>query len=215
MQPPTRMVAGVCLVMGPALQALSTFFWKDGYQGLATGTLIVVATVCWIVGLGAVFRVIEERVPRYAAVGLPLTVYGCVGGVSFGVQGMYEELFGVPHDEAVRLLDQHPAPAFTAFWFAGPLFPLSIFALGLVLTRLRAVSPTIGVLMCVGALAFPLSRIPREAVVAHLADLLLLLPFLHLGVRLVTGRWTPGASPRGGASGQGPETSALSAQPPA
>jgi hypothetical protein len=187
-------VAAGCLVAGPVLQALSTYFWKDGYQGVDTGTLIVVATVCWIVGLAGVFRSIEDRVPRYAAVGFPLAVYGCVGGVSFGVQGMHEELFHADHAEAVRLLGEHPAAAFLAFWLAGPLFPVSLFVLGVVLTRLRVVPVVTGVLLCAGALAFPLSRIPRDAAVAHVADVLLLLPFVHLGLRLATDRWR-GAPP--------------------
>ncbi|WP_460806462.1 hypothetical protein [Micromonospora zhanjiangensis] len=153
-------IAGGCLVAAPAIQAGSTFFWRDQYQGTVAGALIVVASVCWIVGLVAVFRAIEHRVPRYAAVGLPLAVYGAIGGVCFGVQGIQEELFGVPHSEAVSLVNLHPLAAYLAFWFPGPLFPLSLFVLGLVLARLRAVPPALGVLISVAAVVFPASRIP-------------------------------------------------------
>jgi hypothetical protein len=187
----SRTVAGICLIMGPALQGISTFYWRGHYQGVAAGTLIVLATVCWIVGLVAVYRLIEPRVPRYAAVGLPLAIYGCVGGASFGLQGMHEEMFGVSHARAVHLLHEHPAAANLVFWFAGPTFPLSMFVLGAVLLRIRAVPALIGVLLCVSAIAFPLSRIPREMSIAHLADLALLVPFAHIGVRMVMGRFQP------------------------
>jgi hypothetical protein len=184
----TRVTAGVCLIVAPAVQALSTFFWDGHRQGLTTGALIVVATVCWITGIAAVFRLIEPRVPRYAAIGLPLAVYGFVGGAAFGVQGMNEELLGVSHDHAVRLLNEHPLAAFAAFWIAGPLFPVSLFVLGLVLARIRATPVATGLLISAGAVVFPLSRVPRAVVVAHLADLLLLVAFAHLGLLLATGR---------------------------
>ncbi|MER7004528.1 hypothetical protein ABT297_15970 [Dactylosporangium sp. NPDC000555] len=179
-----NIVAGACLVAAPIFQGLSSYFWKDGFQGVNTGTLIILATVCWIVGLTAVFRSIEDRVPRYTALAHPLAMYGCVGGATFGIQGMQEELFNVSHAEAVRLLGEHPSAAFLAFWIAGVLFPTSVFVLGAVLIRIRAVPLAVGLLTCAGAVAFPLSRIPRVPAVAYAADLLLLLPFAYLGIRL-------------------------------
>ncbi|MBE1584512.1 hypothetical protein ACFPOI_31025 [Nonomuraea angiospora] len=184
MDRPRRLVAAGCLVAAPMFQGVSTFFWRDGYQGVDTGTLIVLATVCWIVGLTAVFRSIEPYAPRYTAIAYPPAMYGCVGGVTFGVQGMHEELLRTDHVEAVRLLGEHPFAAYFAFWIAGLLFPLSMLALGAVLARIRVVPVAVGVLLCAGALAFPLSRIPREPAVAHLADLLLLLPVAYLAIHL-------------------------------
>ena len=191
MHPVSRTIAGTCLILAPAIQAISTFYWSDRHQGITAGTLIVAASVGWIVGLVAVYRLIEPRVPRYAAVALPVAVYGCVGGASFGLQGMQEELFDVSHAQAVRLIQEHPAAAYVAFWFAGLAFPFSIFVLGVVLTRISAVPLPIGVLIFVSAVAFPISRIPREIAIAHLADLALLVPFAYLGVRMAMGHPQP------------------------
>jgi hypothetical protein len=188
MRTSTRTIAGASLIIAPAVQALSTFFWDGHRQGLTAGVLIVIATVCWITGIVAVFRLIEPRVPRYAAIGLPAAIYGCVGGVSFAVQGMNEELFHVSHAEAVQLLNEHPPAAFFGFWIAGLFFPVSLFVLGLVLALIRAVPVATGLLISAGAIAFPISRIPREVAFAHLADLILLISFASLGVLLATGR---------------------------
>ena len=174
------------MILGPALQATGTFFWRDGVQGISAAAIGIVSMLAWLVGLIAVFRSIEVRVPRYAAVGLPVAIYGALAGVAFGVQGMDEELFGVSHGEAVRLLEAHPLAAAVVFWLAGPAFPVSLFALGVVLARIRVVPVPVGVLICLGAVAFPMSRISREPAIAHLADLLLLLPFLYLGARMIT-----------------------------
>ncbi|GAA4631076.1 hypothetical protein GCM10023196_058970 [Actinoallomurus vinaceus] len=191
MPPVSRTIAGACLILAPTIQGISTFYWSDRHQGITAGTLIVAATICWIVGLVAIYRLIEQRVPRYAAVALPAAVYGCVGGASFGLQGMQEELFNVSHAQAVHLLQDHPAAAFVAFWFAGLAFPVSIFVLGVVLTWTRAVPVPIGILISVSAAAFPLSRIPREIGVAHVADLALLIPFAYLGIRMAMGHVRP------------------------
>jgi hypothetical protein len=180
-----RRIGGVGLILGPALQATGTFLWQDGVQGIAAAAITMISVLAWLVGLIVVFRSIELRVPRYAAIGLPVAIYGMLSGVAFGVQGMDEELFAVPHGEAVRLLEAHPLAGAVVYWLAGPAFPVSLFALGAVLARIRAVPVPVGVLICLGAVAFPISRIPREAAVAHVADLLLLLPFLYLGVRLI------------------------------
>ncbi|WP_199523712.1 hypothetical protein [Micromonospora craterilacus] len=186
-----RHIGGIGLMLGPALQVVGTFFWRDGTQGIAAAPFTVISVAAWLVGLIAVFRALEGRVPRYTAIGLPLAVYGTVGGVAFGVQGMDEELFGVAHGEAVRLLEAYPVAGNLVFWLAGPLFPFSLFALGAVLARIRAVPVPVGLLICLGAVMFPISRIPRDPLVAHVADVLLLLPFLYLGARLMAGGLAP------------------------
>jgi hypothetical protein len=177
------LVARACLLAAPLLQAASTFFWRDGYQGVNAGALILLASVCWVVGLSGLYRALESQAPRFSAIAWPVAAYGCLGGASFGIQGLCEQLMGVDHSEAVRRLEAYPAAAFVAFWVAGPLFPLSVLALGIALTRTRMVPAAVGILLCLGAVSFPLSRIPRESLVAHAADLLLLVPFAWLAFR--------------------------------
>jgi hypothetical protein len=42
-----------------------------------------------------------------------------------------------------------------------------------------------GILICVAAIAFPVSRIPRIRLVAHVADVLLLVPLAYTGLGLL------------------------------
>ncbi|GAB4060759.1 response regulator transcription factor [Catellatospora paridis] len=74
-------------------------------------------------------------------------------------------------DEAVSLT------AGLLLWWIGPLFPLTLFALGAGLIRSRQLPVVVGLLMCAGAILFPASRIPRIEWIAHIVDLLLLVPF--------------------------------------
>ena len=48
--------------------------------------------------------------------------------------------------------------------------------------RVRPVPRWVGALLCLSAIAFPASRIPRIDVVAHAADVLLLVPLVYVGL---------------------------------
>jgi hypothetical protein len=170
------------LILGPVLNLLAGFFWEDGRQGITAGTLVVLSTGCWLIGLIKLYERLRDTVPRFVAIALPVAVFGAVGGIAFGIQSIHEGLFDVSHATAIERLNEHPFAA-NLYWIAGPLFPLTLFALGLVLAKVRAAPVAIGLLISLGAIAFPLSRITRDASIAHLADVLLLLPFLYLGVR--------------------------------
>ncbi|MFG3423730.1 hypothetical protein [Micromonospora sp. NPDC047730] len=185
------------LILGATLNLLASFFWEPDSQGVTAGTLVALSCFCWLVGLIGLYDRLRATAPRYVAVALPVTVFAVVGGVAFGVQSIHEGLVDVSHARTVELLNQYPF-ATTLFWIAGPLFPLTLFALGLVLCRTRTAPLPVGVLLCLGAIAFPLSRITREVSIAHVADVLLLLPFLYLGAREL-GLWgrSRGSAPFG------------------
>jgi hypothetical protein len=173
----------VFLVIGPALNFAAGFFWLHDTQGATSGTLAALGITCWLIGLIALYEKLRPYAPRYAATALPLTVFGAAGGLAFSIQSIHEEMLGISHAAAVERLNEFPLAANTLYWICGPLFPLALVALGVMLLRLRAAPAAIGVLVVLGGLAFPLSRITREASIAHAADLLLLLPFLYLGIR--------------------------------
>ncbi|SIQ13696.1 hypothetical protein [Micromonospora avicenniae] len=185
------------LILGSTLNLLASFFWGPDSQGVTAGTLVALSCFCWLVGLIGLYDRLRATAPRYVAVALPVTVFATVGGVAFGVQSIHEGLFDVSHAQTIDLLNQYPF-ATTLFWIAGPLFPLTLFALGVALGWTRTAPPAVGVLLCLGAIAFPMSRITREVSIAHVADVLLLLPFLYLGARGLWGRSRKSASSAAG-----------------
>ncbi|MGW0434719.1 hypothetical protein ACWDV4_19560 [Micromonospora sp. NPDC003197] len=171
------------LILGPALNLLAGFFWESDRQGVTAGTLIVLSTGLWLIGLLGLYDRLRPLAPRFVAVAVPLAVFATVGGLAFGFQSIYEGMFDVSHAEAVEQLNHYPFTANSLYWLAGPMFPLTLFLLGAMLLKLRAAPLPVSVLIMLGALAFPLSRITREPTIAHVADVLLLLPFLYLAVR--------------------------------
>ncbi|MEV6630364.1 hypothetical protein AB0M54_06385 [Actinoplanes sp. NPDC051470] len=173
----------IFLILGPVLNLAATFFWQDGRQGATSGALSGLGIALWLIGLLSLYDGLRPRSPRFVAAAVPLTVLGAAGGVAFSVQSIHEEMFGVTHAATVDRLTDFPLAANTLFWLCGPLFPMMMVALGIMLIRLRTAPAAIGVLLILGGLAFPLSRITRETLIVHLADLLLCLPFLYLAVR--------------------------------
>ena len=94
-------------------------------------------------------------------------------------------IFGISHERAIELLNAYPLPANVLYWLCGPLFPISLMLLGALLLKLGATPVPVALLIVLGGLLFPLSRITREEFLIHAADLVLLLPFLYLGLRML------------------------------
>jgi hypothetical protein len=180
-----RKLWGLSLILAPALFATSTFFWvhTNGRveYGANGGTIIAIATVFWIPAFIGLFDLVKERMPRYATWGLLVAIYGCIGGAAFGLEGLFAEAFTIPHDMRREAWAQFPTAFNLTFFWPGPLFPLSLLILGAMLIRTRSIPLWTGLLICIAAIAFPVSRIPRIDLLAHLADVLLLVPLAYTG----------------------------------
>ncbi|MFC0544151.1 hypothetical protein [Kutzneria chonburiensis] len=180
-----RVMAGACLVAGPALMGASTAFWEGSGQGATGGALVVLATGVWAYGLVKVLAGISRKLPVYGAVATLVTVLGVVGGTAFGVQAIYEEALGMSHGKAIEVLGEHPFAADVAFWGAGPMFPAALVLTGVGLLLARGVPKWVGTLVCLGGLAFPAALITRVEWLASGVDLLLLVPFAFLAWKMV------------------------------
>jgi hypothetical protein len=190
---PDRVVSASAMFVAPLLFALSSFYWSgDGQYGITGSTLLIFGSIAWIVAFVAIFRALRDVMPRYAAGGLVVAVYGTVcGGAAFAFQGLFRALYDIPHDRMLRGLADHPVVANAIFWIGGPAFPLTLVVLGVVLARTRTLAPWLGILLALGGALFPVARIPRLAGIAHAVDLMMLVPLWALGVRT----WTRGLGP--------------------
>jgi hypothetical protein len=178
------------LILAPILQALSTFFWIDGEYGVTGGTILVFSMVFWIPALLVLFSLVKDRMPNYAAWGFLVAVYGFVSGVNFGFLGVLTEIFSIPHEKYIQELSKYPVSSNLLLFQAGPLAPLSLVILGIVFLYTKVVDWKIGLLIMLGGIAFPISRMSRIELFAHVADILQLIPLAWLGVRILVRRKT-------------------------
>jgi hypothetical protein len=173
----------LCLIIGQSIETLSTFFWLDtGRHTINGSVLVILGMVFWMAGFIGLFEFFKEKNPWYSRIGLLYAFYGCLGGVAFGFEGFYSEAIG-DTKIGVDIFAQFPLQTNLVLFWAGPAFPLSLLLLGIMMI-VRKVQPTwISILIIVGAVAFPISRISRIEWVAHLADVILLLPLCVLYIK--------------------------------
>jgi hypothetical protein len=175
-----KRVEGFCLIIAPVLFAASTFFWQNGEYGVEAAVLIIFSMFFWMPALRGLFFLVKNEMPRYAVWGLWIAVFGCVSGVCFAFLGYLATIFNISHEQYLILLSHYPVTSQILLFGSGPLFPLSILVLGINLLIKRSVPVWISILLCVAAVAFPLSRIPRIEWGAHIADLAMLIPCIAI-----------------------------------
>ncbi|HEV8505983.1 MAG TPA: hypothetical protein VGQ53_11305 [Chitinophagaceae bacterium] len=180
-----KRVEGFCLIIAPVLFAASTFFWQDGEYGVEAAILIIFSMFFWIPALKGLFSLIKNEMPRYAVAGLWIAVFGCISGVCFAFLGYLATIFNISHEEYLNSLSHYPVTSQILLFGSGPLFPLSILVLGINLMLKRSVPVWISILFCIAAISFPLSRVPRIEWMAHIADLVMLIPSLAIARELL------------------------------
>lgn len=172
---------GLALLVAPILLILSSFFWQGKEYGITGGTILVFALVFWIPALAGLFQLLANKMPYYARISILTSIYSCVGGINFGFVGIYSSIFSISHETYIKEFSKHMFAANLLLFWPGPLFVFNLLILGVNLIRTRSVPTWVGVLICLGAITFPLSRILRIELVAHLSDGLLAIPLLYMG----------------------------------
>jgi hypothetical protein len=192
-----RMPYALSLVVAPALFTAADAFWVGAADcGLTAGVLLVLGSVFWVVAFAGLATAIRPHAPRLAGWGLLLGAYGAIcGGVAFGLQGVFNELYGVSHDRSLAALGEHPVVANAIFWVGGPAFPVTLLALAGYLLVSRRAPVWVGVLLAAGAVLFPVARIPRVEILAMAIDLLILVPAAYLATRIVRAEDLPRRAP--------------------
>jgi len=181
-----KRVEGFCLIIAPVLFAASTFFWQNGEYGVEAAVLIIFSMFFWIPALKSLFSLVKNEMPRYAVWGLWIAVFGCIGGVCFAFLGYLATVFNISHEQYLNSLSNYTVTSQILIFGAGPLFPLSILGLGISLIVRRPVPVWTGILFCLGAISFPLGRIPpRTPWIAHITDMVLVIPCAVIALQII------------------------------
>ena len=165
---------GIALILASALMAASTFYWQNGEYSVPAATLLITSIFFWIPAFMGLFALIKRSMPRYAVYGLWVAVFGCVSGICFAFLGYLTAVFQIEHLTYLEKLSEYPFSSQLLLFASGPLFPLSVIVLGIVLMITKKLPAWQCILFSVAGIGFPVSRITRNQTVAHSADLLFL-----------------------------------------
>jgi hypothetical protein len=153
-----RLPSIISLFLAPFLMFVSTFYWKNGEYGVRGGTLVILASVFWIPAVAILFNMLSSKYPRYAAWGWLIATIGFVSGICFGFLGMVAEMFQITHQQYLSSFAQYPLDTNLVLFWPGPLAPLSLFVLGIQFFRSKVIPGWTSILICLGAIAFPLAE---------------------------------------------------------
>lgn len=172
---------GACLVLGPVLFALSTFFWlPNGSYGATAAALIVISLVFWTTGLLGVLDGLRARMPVYSGLLLLVLIYGAIGGAAISARGLFEEPMHWTRQDSSAVLSAFGLASNVVYYWSAPLFPLALLGIGIGLARARSVPWWISGLICTVGVLFPLSRVPRISWLAHVVDGIIVVAFAGL-----------------------------------
>jgi hypothetical protein len=183
-----RQVAGGCLIAGALLMPLSSFFeYRDGmlFWAGVTGVLAYGLLAPGLLGLASLPR---PKAPRLSVIGGLLLMLGAVGGTAFSTAQLFdwaEREAGTPPQtlEAINaIVEGRVFPVLVIF---GCLLPIGLVAIAIGLFRTAVVPPWSAVLLGLGAVLFPVGHIGGIELVTHVADALLLVPFVWIALRLL------------------------------
>jgi hypothetical protein len=161
-------------------------FWRGSDIGIVGGTIQVYSFILWIPALLGLFHLLREKMPRLAVYGSLLAIYACLAGNNFAMDGIYMgamRALGSGEPTLGSVVEAMSPAGPLVLYIPGAFFPLTLLLVAVALWRAGLVPPWVALLLAVGAIAFPLSRIPRIATIAHLADLLILIPMVWLGLQ--------------------------------
>jgi hypothetical protein len=185
---PTSRVFGLAMILGPVVSLVSTVVYVLGgglNKDQAGGVIQIYGVVGYAIAIIGLLRLLEKPMPRLSAA---LTVLGMVtvaAGLGFGNDSIVRAV-----NPDVALSQSHSAAATFALVLPGLTFPLTWIGLGLGLAKTGVISRWSGFAIAAGGLLFPVARIPGIDALALIADVVLLLGVVPIGLAVLTGRHT-------------------------
>ena len=180
-------VAGACLIIGALLMTPNTFLeYREGGALFWAGLVGVVAFICLVPGLLGVARLLRERAPRLSVFGGLTVTIGTVAGAIFAAAPMFEwaeREAGTTEAMMVAINEVVEGQVFPALVTMSILFPISLVLLSVGLFRTGVVPKWVAVMLGVGAVVFPAGHIGESELISHIAEFVLLVPFIWIGLR--------------------------------
>ena len=186
-----RKLAGVALILAPLLYFPADYAFyisKDFFLNFQVGQVLVVVWLPAVLGMYHLFR---GRADLWGVVAGGMTLTGLLASMGVFTFHVLRDVI----DRAATNPEQISPMIREGFESVAPLvfmlalsFPLGMLLFGIGMLRYRFVPVWVGILWCLGAVLFPVGRIPDTALTVFSSDVLLLIALGWLGVRYLTDR---------------------------
>lgn len=138
------------------------------------GTLVVYASLLLIFVILGLTNLLSQQAPLLATLLRITGIWGCVGGVGWGMDSAIRGTLLTQVDAATARLSAEAVFGNLPLLLEIPglVMPLSFAILGISLWRTKLVPAPVGILLALAGLTFPIGRIPDIAPVIYATDIL-------------------------------------------
>lgn len=184
-------VAGVCLIAGALLWVPTTQF-EYSSEGMLywAGVLGLVTYIAFVPGLLGIARLLRQSAPRLSVIVGLLGAAGCVAGATFEMALLHEwaaRAAGTPEAMLAAIMGVNEERVFPVLVIFSIQSPRALLSLSVGLLRTGVVPTWVAAMLGIGAIVFPVGHIGSILLVQHLAETILLIPLVWLGLRFLRG----------------------------
>jgi len=183
--------AGLGLIAGALLWVPTTQF-EYSSKGMLfwAGVLGLVVYIVLVPGLLGIARLFRQPSPRLSVVAGLLATTGCVGAASFQTALLHEwaaRTAGTPEAMMAAIMEVTEGRVFPILVIFGIQIPIVFLALSIGLFRTHTAPAWVAALLGIGAVLWPIGHIGRILLVSHIAETLVGVSLIWLGLRFLRG----------------------------
>lgn len=188
-----KKLAGISLIAAPVMLLLADL--TNFISGLHYPRYLIAKTAfaVFIAATLGLVHLLRERADRMGLIGGGLTIVGCISGATIVTFGLLEQTAIAVRLDAATLQSIERATeqiwmAVVMFPLPGLFFPIGLLVLSVGLYRTKLVARLIAVVLALGAVLFPIGRIPGILPFELASDILLVVALGLIGWRILN--WT-------------------------
>lgn len=184
-------VNAIAMVIAPLLLAASSFVSLTGNGNNSDalgGALVVYAFFVFIFVILGLTQLLAAHAPRFAMVMRVVGIFGCVGGVNWGMDSAIRGVLLTNVDAATAQLSAETVVGALPHLLELPglILPISMVILGIALLRYQLVPAPAALLLALAGLTFPVGRIPDIEPVYIVTDLAFVISLIWISRRSLT-----------------------------
>lgn len=181
-------VNAIAMFVAPLILAASSIVSLSGNGNNSDalgGSLVVYAFFAFIFVIVGLTHLLIPHAPRFALIMRLVGIFGCIGGVNWGMDSAIRGVLLTKIDAATAQLSEEVVVGSLPqlLEIPGLILPVSLLIVGIVLFRYRLVPPPAALLLALAGLTFPIGRIPDSTPVYIVTDTAFVIALFWIGWR--------------------------------
>lgn len=178
----------IAMFVAPLILAASSIVSLSGNgnnSDVLGGSLVVYAFFAFIFVILGLTHLLIPHTPRFAMIMRVVGIFGCIGGVNWGMDSAVRGVLLTRIDAATAQLSEEVIVGSLPqlLEIPGLILPISMLILGIALLRYRLVPPPAALLLALAGLTFPIGRIPDITPVYIVTDTAFVIALFWIGWR--------------------------------